>query len=505
MLRIAIADDEERIRLGLAKLIRSASPEYKVEGIYPNGAELLRHVEQHGADLVLTDIRMPVMNGLEFAEKLHSAHPDVRCVIISGYHDFEYARAALRYKVSDYLIKPVDKAELYRLLNEMDAAVNGERQRLLQERRRNLELLLAGGESLEQAGAIHGDAVSDTDAVWYAIRSDRPIELAVAEAVLQEEDVPYVGAVRIRDGLYGLLVIVEGADPLVARSESIGSLLLHRMSREASVSIGVSMPFRGDHHIRAAFEEAEAAARRAMYRFENAALILSGSAASRSAHRSPDHSGMKDKEPALIRALQILDVEQLEQWITDLFQAFRRAEEPFDSVLETLDRVLYLAKREIDAFSELAEESFGSEQAWKKALADLYKFEPMSRWYAERFIRVLRQIREGRRGSVKAVEDIKLWLSKSYREELDLGKLAEQVYLTPSYLSKLFKQETGMTITDYAIKIRIEEAKELLRSRHDLKTYEVGERVGYPDSAYFAKIFKKTVGLTPNEYRNLIR
>ncbi len=501
MLRIAIADDEERIRLGLAKLIRSASSEYRVEGIYSNGAELLRHVEQHGADLVLTDIRMPVMNGLEFAEKLQSAHPGVRCVIISGYHDFEYARAALRYKVSDYLIKPVDKAELYRLLHELDAAINGERQRLLQERRRKLELLLSGGEWLEQAAEIQWD----TDAVWYAIRSDRPIELEVVEAALQEETVPYVGAVRIRDGLYGLLVKVEGTDPLVARSESIGSLLLHRLSREASVSIGVSMPFRGDHRVKAAFEEAEAAARRAMYRFENAALILSGSPASRSAQQLPDKIGMKDKEPALVRALQILDMEQLEQWIADLFQTFRRAEEPFDTMLEILDRVLYLAKREIHEFAELAEESFGTEQAWKHKLADTYKFEPMSRWYAERFIGVLRQVREGRRGSVKAVEDVKLWLSKSYKEELDLGKLAEQVYLTPSYLSKLFKQETGMTITDYAIKIRIEEAKELLRSRHDLKTYEVGESVGYPDSAYFAKIFKKTVGLTPNEYRNLVR
>jgi two-component system, response regulator YesN len=502
MLRIAIADDEERIRLGLAKLIRSASPDYIVEGIYSNGAELLQHVERHGADLVMTDIRMPVMNGLEFAERLQGSHPNVRCVIISGYHDFEYARAALRYKVSDYLIKPVDKAELYRLLHEMDTAINGERQRLLQEQRRALELILSGGESPERT-----ENQWDTDAVWYAIRSDRPIDLAIAEAVLQEEAIPYVGTVRLRDGLYGLLVQLKGSDPLVAESESIGSHLLHRLSREASVSIGASMPFRGADRIKASFEEAEAAARRAMYRFENVALILSGASASRN-ERSASASakdGMKELEPSLIHALQIVDIDQLEKWITGLFQGFQRVEEPFESMLEILDRVLYLAKREIREFTELADEAFGSGQLWKSTLADYYKFEPMSRWYSERLMSVLRQVREGRSGSVRAVDEVKAWLSKSYKEELDLGKLAEQVYLTPSYLSKLFKQETGMTITDYAIKVRIEEAKELLRSRHDLKTYEVGERVGYPDSAYFAKIFKKTVGITPNEYRNLVR
>jgi len=79
------------------------------------------------------------------------------------------------------------------------------------------------------------------------------------------------------------------------------------------------------------------------------------------------------------------------------------------------------------------------------------------------------------------------------------------VYLTPSYLSRLFKQETGVTITDYLINVRIEQAKNLLRSRPDLKTYEVGEQVGYPDSAYFTKLFKRIVGMTPNEYRQIVR
>jgi len=500
MLRIAIADDEERIRLGLAKLIRSASPDYEVTGVYANGEELLRHVEERGADLVFTDIRMPIMNGLEFAERLHRDHPTVKCIIVSGYHDFEYARAALRFKVTDYLIKPVDKAELHRLLRETDAAVAGERGRLAEERRRSLEMLLAGN------GAPPADWFErETDSVWYAIRSDKPIGLAGIEALLTEDSISCDGTVCLREGLYGVLVALDRSDPMVAQTETIGSHLLHRLSREASVSIGASLPFRGADRLRDAFEEAEAAAHRAMYRFEHTALVLSGASSARNDRPDAAKDDRQEREEAFIRALQIVDVEQLDRLITELFQSFQREETPFRSVLEQLDRILYLARREIREFPELADAEFGSGRRWRSTLASFYKFEPMSRWYAERFLKVLRQVRQGRSGSVRAVEEVKSWLAKSYKEELDLGKLAEQVFLTPSYLSKLFKQETGMTITDYAIRVRIEEAKQLLRSRHDLKTYEVGERVGYPDSAYFAKIFKKTVGLTPNEYRNLVR
>lgn len=105
----------------------------------------------------------------------------------------------------------------------------------------------------------------------------------------------------------------------------------------------------------------------------------------------------------------------------------------------------------------------------------------------------------------RAVETIKAYIQQHYTEELELQHLADLVYLTPSYLSKLFKTETGETITDYCIAVRIEHAKRLLKEDHGLKTYMVGERVGYPDPAYFNKVFKKMTGKTPKEYRDFVR
>src|SRR5690606_25493350 len=89
MIRVLIADDEERIRNGLAKLVHAASSQYVVAGTFANGAELLAELKRNGAEVVITDIRMPLMSGLQLAEKLQEDYPDVRSIILSGYSDFE--------------------------------------------------------------------------------------------------------------------------------------------------------------------------------------------------------------------------------------------------------------------------------------------------------------------------------------------------------------------------------------------------------------------------------
>ncbi len=116
MINIVVVDDEERIRQGLAKLITQVGSEFQVVGIFSGAQELLNRVHELTVDMVITDIKMPVMNGLELIEKLQGKFPKLKLAIISGFDDFTFARQALRYGVEEYLLKPVDKAELEKLL-----------------------------------------------------------------------------------------------------------------------------------------------------------------------------------------------------------------------------------------------------------------------------------------------------------------------------------------------------------------------------------------------------
>ena len=100
---------------------------------------------------------------------------------------------------------------------------------------------------------------------------------------------------------------------------------------------------------------------------------------------------------------------------------------------------------------------------------------------------------------------MKQYIQEHYEEEIELGQLAAHVFLTPSYLSKYFKAETKQTITEFIMEIRMAKARELLNQESRLKTYEVGMKVGYSDPAYFNRVFKKAVGVTPKQYRKQVK
>ncbi|MCR5302348.1 MAG: response regulator [Lachnospiraceae bacterium] len=121
--RVMIAEDERLIANNIAKHIESENPAFKVVGIYLNGKDALDAIEEQTPDVVFTDISMPVMTGLELAEKIHDTMGNVKCVILTGYADFEYAKEALHCGVEDYLLKPVDKKELNKVLKKIELSL----------------------------------------------------------------------------------------------------------------------------------------------------------------------------------------------------------------------------------------------------------------------------------------------------------------------------------------------------------------------------------------------
>lgn len=121
--RVLIAEDEKLIAKNIAKHIETENPNFKVCGIYSNGEDALNAIRQQPPDVIFTDISMPVMSGLELAGEIHRTMNNVKCVIITGYADFQYAKEALRYGVKDYLLKPVDPEELHKVLKELELSL----------------------------------------------------------------------------------------------------------------------------------------------------------------------------------------------------------------------------------------------------------------------------------------------------------------------------------------------------------------------------------------------
>ncbi|WP_209445844.1 helix-turn-helix domain-containing protein [Paenibacillus etheri] len=207
------------------------------------------------------------------------------------------------------------------------------------------------------------------------------------------------------------------------------------------------------------------------------------------------------KEP-LIHDLQILNMEGALERVHNLFSVLKSQQAAPDQILRVCRWVVESAQKELQEFETLYKGD--PHLRLYESIASSMSFSVIERGFTDHLSKILFDIRAHRlEMSGTAVETIKRGISANYNQHADLNTLANMVFLTPSYLSKLFKQETGLTLTDYITEIRLRKAKHLLKNVPDLKIHEIGSEVGYGDPAYFNKLFKHVVGVTPNEYKRI--
>jgi len=507
MVKVVLVDDEERIRLGLAKLIEQADGDCDVVGIYAGGAELLADLERLDADLVISDVKMPGMNGLELLERLRRLRPRWRLAILSGFDEFQYARQALRIGVEDYLLKPVDTTDLADLLGKVKSEIRRDYARDT-DRQRDYARLLLFGESEAATAPLGETAIRELArtglfAGHYAViavhgnpeASPEQIESAAAE---WRRDYLTLS----RDGYMAAVVVnVQDGDEAGIVSE-LGQSLLRRLPRAFCGRLGASEVFRGPAWLRDAYRQAAAAVQHAWY--DQAPTGFAGYAQlPKPSELQPVSSPHALLSREFRESLASRDGDRLRSALRLALERLLSGKPGWDELRIGCETAIAMIRSELSAGG--IESRANAEPA--PAELDPIRFANSSA-YAKAYLaaaeKTLERLQAGNRENW-AIEEVKRHIQTHYQEELDLSRLAELVYLTPSYLSKLFREETGGTITDYLISIRIERAKTLLYGNRAWKTYEVGEQVGYADPAYFNKVFKKVVGCTPKEYRERVR
>ncbi|MGN7456735.1 response regulator [Paenibacillus pasadenensis] len=503
MLKVAVVDDEEKIRLGLAKIIERTGP-YEVVGVWASAREALSNLDASGAELLITDIRMPQMDGLQLIDELRERGSQIAVAVLSGYNDFAYAREALRGGVEDYLLKPVNQDELARLLERIAEKVGVSRSRQPLHAEALIELLLAADakripEPVMQTACAQLDELGSIRGMYaFVVLHAAPMpdgeRIAEALAALRREH-----RLLLREaGPPAVLLALRHGDHADTPRE-LAVTLLGRLPLSAEPRGGISGVHSGAAALARAYGEAEAALLQAWYAGSPAGTAVS--AAASTPGRMPAAAQMpgaaRPDEQELRAVLQAADLERAaaiaEEWLGAAEQR-RLSWAELDAAAATLLGVLD------DSLAGQPGPQPGSRpqpirsRSWDAYAAAL-------RQELQQRLALLGELKHQSR----AVEAVKAYLQEHYADELDLQRLAELVHLTPSYLSKLFRSETGETITDYAISVRIEVAKRLLKDRPELKTYEVGERSGYADPAYFTKAFKRVTGKTPKEYRDSAR
>ncbi|MNO19892.1 putative response regulatory protein [compost metagenome] len=495
MLRIVIVDDEILIREGLARMISKESSRFLVTGTYADGKQLLDALPSLQIDVVITDIRMPHVDGLELIKQLKAGHPHISTLLMSGFVEFNYAREAIRSSAVDYLLKPINKEQLFEVLYRLD-----EERKLLREKeqcqRSGLLLSLLHVEHPSAALLSSLTLPQPYFSVFVLKGSFRDNVCACSDSLRQEKEL-LLDTLEIRQGLY--VWIWYSAEPLTAAElDRIGGHL-RAASGGQRLHAGVSRSCSEPSKLRAAYLEAKLACDAGIYNSQPVHYITAQELAAVELCLSDPFPALR--EP-LIHDLQILNVSGVLEHIHSLFSVLESQRAYPEHILRACREVEDTARKELQEFEAVYRVK--GEPALEEEIGTRMSFREIGQLFISGFSAALSEIRTHRLElSGTAVETVKRWVSANYNQHADLNMLAGMVFLTPSYLSKLFKQETGLTLTDYVIEIRIRKAKQLLKNAPDLKIHEIGAEVGYPDPAYFNKLFKKIVGLTPNEYKRI--
>lgn len=495
---VVVAEDEKLIRDNLAEKIQGCDPSFAVVGAASDGAQALEILRSRQVDVLFTDIRMPVMDGLELARHVRSELPHVQVVVVSGYADFTYAQQAIHLGVDEYLLKPIKLDLLAEVLHELKTklaasdsqeliqavsdAINGNSgQTRPASEQAYLAFLLNIGNlcSTTASPAIR----SVYDELWRRFNFDafqahypgcvlvgapqpnvRYLVLPVPQAAdraaigltLYDELVRRAAGVTIHL-LYGP---ASGLEALHIQARALNHALIRRLIMDASNLIDVER----------AAPEPPAAVLDAATEHKLTALICQ------------DQTRLvKSEVQRLIETALALKRSQtwLQDFIQQLIRLFQR-HSPFASEVE-IDHVEY------ELFDKMAlprSSATLGEQVWTT-------LQPLMRDTSREVT-----------ASQELIDAIRSYITASFNTDLTLEEIACRFGFTPSYLIKIFRKQVGQTPIQYLIDLRMAEAKRLLVVNPELDIKQIGEMVGYADPHYFSRIFKHVNGVTPTEYRS---
>ena len=526
--RVLLADDEEEIRAGISRKIDWEKLGFSLVGEAENGAEALELAEQLRPDVVLTDIKMPFMDGLELCRRLKQSLPAAKMVVFSGFDDFEYARQAVSMGVSEYIMKPINAPEMNRVLERLREQLEQQRmeRRDMETLRRRYEESLPVLRELFYTRLLDGrlkpDQIQDRaaryelelpDGTWTAvlIRVDMPGDDEEAErdellllsvrAFFQEHFQMEGGGIRaiLYNDAVALLVHLSQQKDIYPLLEELERLCaLSRSYLGIALTLGVGLPCNGPGDLRASAEGARSALD---YR-----VLVGGEAVIYIGDLEPDRSARlpfeEEDQRALGAAVKLGSEEQVEQVVRGLMDRVREKRLSLSQChLFFLEVVTALIKLARSGGAEV-EDVFGPDFTGVVSITDFRSLDDLEGWLEGCCLKLREALGRQRSDSAwKTVERAKAFIAEHYADsELSVESLCRHLHLSSTYFSTLFKRETEMSFTAYVTELRMEQAARLLQET-DEKTYLIAEKTGYTDPNYFSYVFKRHFGVTPSKYR----
>ncbi|OAS13469.1 response regulator transcription factor [Paenibacillus oryzisoli] len=536
--KVVVIDDKPLIRQAIVQTIAWDKLNCTVVGQAEDGIEGKRLVMELQPDILVTDIKMPGLSGLDLAEEMSANYPMAKTILITGYQDFEYAKRAVRLGVFDFIVKPINYEELSQVIGSAVSEIDSKRR----ENEQTVKITSAYVELEKQhsdsipslRSKLIGDLMTGTGdrqeqvkklEILYSrfvvqivrtadlggqsgaantVKLKQQMQLRLTEhahGLTAKRDFYVIESLRNHDLIFVCLfpkVLSQREFRMKLQSFCNAFIDVAKMKEEVSCHIAVSSVYKSLLELPDAFREASQIMDSSFFRMEESVLF-------------PDQ-GQQEKELGKFSIIQ--DLEQFNQMLED---------KSSEDVIAYLERFL----KQITAYSEgnilvvkgllsevclavaryyfrITGDEFGLGKSVDQILEDVYRLTSMKEasTYLTTFIGTIKKKLEGGEKVyslvVKKVID---YINTHIADTINLTSTAEHFGLSSSYLSRLLRTETGINFVDLVSKARIETAKRLLMDPKN-KVNEVGEMVGYKEYAYFYQVFKRLEGQSPKEYKN---
>lgn len=546
MYRLMVVEDEAMIRKGIVNSIPWQSLGFIVVAESPNGKDALEQLEKNQVDVLLTDIKMPIMGGTELSKRARQLYPDIEIIILSGFAEFEYARQAIGFRAFDYLLKPTNKKKLLDAFHALKECMDTKRemkeeifysnlyisagyetmrneflQSMLEgdvslfndfeEKTASLELDFSGhyfaaatikfdrksisGE-LESAWGtdkrlltfsyrnIIKEELSNIDNAYYVVRDYDTIDFVFCFATLERQEAQ----------------MIPGLESIC---ENIHNCLFKRVSVPYTIGIGLSYP--SIHHIAKSYSQAKRSIQNNFYLEDQKVQIYQDNNESK---YEQNFIRYYPEEMELVAvSVSSGNYADTKKYLTSIFGVLME-QNLLPEIVKNYCIVLKLmVQSKIASSSEVMEKIIGDD--YNDFVKEALNVKELETYIINVMAALAREIDQtvdslAIKEQCKVIDKAKAYIAAHLSEKITLKMISENVYLSETYFSFLFKKITGITYIDYIQKLRMQEAKKLLANTN-YKVYKVAEQIGYSDYKYFSVQFKKYVAMTPKEYRNQAR
>jgi two-component system response regulator YesN len=534
MFKVLIIDDEQLVRMGLKSMLPWGELGYEIVGEALNGQQGLDLIGKLQPDIVITDIKMPIIDGLELMRRAIAEQPQLKFIILSSYDDFQLVKQAMKQGAEEYLIKLSLEPDI------LSATLASVREKIIAERgkplideqldkglRENLTMLREGFLKRLINKPLPSQAELDQQLKYLGIELEAMLCCALIRinnpAALTKYETHEMHSLEtailttideiVNDVFKGytlpwnpgeFLVILSGnsgysPETFLAQAVAMGERVAQTVKQyfNISVSLGFGNPRHDYTELQESYFEGLRAIQHCHYSGTQTILCFTELPQDNENQASVDISEQKNILP---QAIEVHDLETIGSVFETLSMIVSDPGVSREQAYDLCFQIAYLLPGALGITETELKEVFGCKNSFYESILSLNTLAEIHDWLIGLERNIFRRLsRNDVQKNHRLIARAKRYILDHYAGEISLNEVAAAINISPGYLSTIFRQETGICFTDYVTEIKIGQAKKLLRES-EYKVYEISAMLGYQNAYYFSKVFKKVTGMTPSEY-----